>query len=260
MPDQSPEPDAGSGPDLRRERGWSRLRAAMLARPSRAQAVVGLLLALLGFAAAVQVNEVDSDDDYSGTRREDLVQLLQTLSSAQERADRQLAELEQTRAELAASTDSRQAALDDARDQLESLQLLAGQRAATGPGVTISIGDPDGSIAAATLLNAVQELRDAGAEAIEINNVARVVAQTWFGEGSAAADGALAVDGIPVEAPYSMEAIGNPDTLAEAVAFPGGLIDEVEALGGTVTVTPAEALEIESSAVDRIDDFAEPAT
>jgi uncharacterized protein YlxW (UPF0749 family) len=232
----------------------------MLARPSRAQAVVGVLLALLGFAAAVQVNEVDSNDDYSGTRREDLVQLLQTLSSAQERADRQVAELEQTRVELAESTDSRQAALDDAREQLESLQLLAGQRAATGPGVTISISDPDGSIAAATLLNAVQELRDAGAEAIEINNVARVVAQTWFGEGSAEADSALAVDGIPVEAPYSMEVIGNPDTLAEAVGFPGGLIDEVEALGGTVTVTPADALEIESSAIDRVDDFAEPAT
>jgi uncharacterized protein YlxW (UPF0749 family) len=222
--------------------------------------VVGVLLALLGFAAAVQVNEVDSDDDYSGTRREDLVQLLQTLSSAQERAARQVAELEQTRAELAASTDTRRAALDDAREQLEALQLLAGQKAATGPGVTISIGDPDGSIAAATLLNAVQELRDAGAEAIEVNDVARVVAQTWFGEGSAEADGALAVDGIPVEAPYVVEAIGDPDTLVEAVGFPGGLIDEVEALGGTVTVTPVDALEIESSAVDRVDDFAEPST
>ena len=58
------------------------------------------------------------------------------------------------------------------------LRILTGTVAATGPGVTLTIDDPDGSVTAATLLDGVEELRDAGAEAIEINDSVRVVAST----------------------------------------------------------------------------------
>ena len=238
----------------------TRALGALLGRPGRGQAVVAVLLALLGFAAAVQVRVVDSDSAYTGARRDDLVELLQTLSAAQDRAEAQLAELEDTRLALQASSDQRQTALEEAQVQLDALQLLSGQVAATGPGVRITVADADGTVGAATLLNAVEELRDAGAEAIEINNVARVVAQTWFGDGRPSAGAALVVDERTVTAPYVIEAIADPATLAEAVTFPGGLTDEVEALGGTVTVAQAEALQVESLAPERTTEYAEPTT
>ncbi len=237
----------------------ARVRGALLRRPRRGQLVVAVLLALLGFAAAVQVGAVRSDDTYAGARRGDLVQLLQTLSAARDRATRQLAEVEDTRAALQVDSEQRQAALDEAQRQLEALLLLSGQVGATGPGVAITVQDPDGTIAARTLLNAVQELRDSGAEAIEINNSSRVVAQTWFGDGTDPADSSLVVDGATVSAPYVIEAIGAPETLAEAVRFPGGLGDEVEALGGTVAVAESDSLQVESLASERVTDFAEPA-
>ena len=247
MPDEQP--------DARR-----RLLSTLWGRPTRAHVVVGVLLALLGFAAAVQVRAVRSDDEYSSTRRDELVQLLQTLSAAQDRVSRQLAELEDTRDELLLSTDQRQAALEQAQRRLDALLLLDGQVGATGPGVVITIQDPDGSVGAVTLLNAVQELRDAGAEAIEINNVARVVAATWFGSGPATSEPTLLVSDQTVRPPYVVEAIGASDTLAKAVAFPGGLADEVEALGGSVTVTPLDSVQIQSLAMEPDADFADPTT
>lgn len=227
-------------------------------RAGRGQVVVGLLLAALGFAAAVQVREVDSDEAYTGTRREDLIALLQSLSLAQDRAAGQLAELEQTRDALRLSTEQRQVALAESRERLDVLRLLSGEAAAVGPGVRITIEDPDGTVGAATLLNAVEELRDSGAEAIEVDDVARVVAQTWFGEAADPSEPALVVDSRTVAAPYVLDVIGDPATLDEAVRFPGGLADEVQALGGTVQVTTSDSLQVESLAPERPTTFAEP--
>ena len=131
---------------------------------------------------------------------------------------------------------------------------------ATGPGVVITINDPDGSVGAATLLNAIEELRDAGAEAIEVDDTARVVAQTPLGDGADLTDGELLVGTRTVTAPYVIEAIGDPQTLSEAVVFPGGLTDEVEALGGTVTVDTPDEVRITSLAPEADDDFVEPST
>lgn len=242
------------------DRPLDRVRRGFAARPSRSQAVVAVLLALLGFAGTVQVSAVRSDDAYAGTRRDDLVQLLQSLSVAQSRASDQLAELEQTRDALQLSSQQRRVALEESQDRLEALRLLSGRSSAIGPGVTITIKDPDGTVAAATLLNAVEELRDSGAEAIEINDSARVVAQTWFADGADPADATLVVDSRAVSAPYVVDVIGDPDTLVEAVAFPGGLTDEVEALGGTVTIAKSDELQVESLAPERAVTFGEPIT
>ena len=56
------------------------------------------------------------------------------------------------------------------------LGILAGTVAAEGPGIVVTI---DGVDDAALLLDTVQELRDAGAEAIQLGDV-RVVASTYF--------------------------------------------------------------------------------
>ena len=45
----------------------------------------------------------------------------------------------------------------------------------------LTINDPDNKVTAALLLDALQELRDAGAEAVQIGDV-RVVADTWFAD------------------------------------------------------------------------------
>jgi uncharacterized protein YlxW (UPF0749 family) len=217
------------------------LRSAFGLHVSRSQLVVGVLLATLGFAAVVQVRSTHSDSDYAGARRQDLVLLLSSVESAAQRTQAEIANLERTRRALEHSSHRTQTAVLQARRELQVLGVLAGTVPVAGPGVRITIGDPSGSVGAASLLNALEELRDAGAEAIEISSV-RVVAQTALVDTAAG----VRVGGTVVRPPYVIDAIGAPHTLAEAVVFPGGLQAEVKALGGSVAVQEEGSLRIDS--------------
>jgi uncharacterized protein YlxW (UPF0749 family) len=249
-------------PDTAPDRGTStpqrdRLREALRPRLSRAQAVIGVLLALVGFLAMLQIrSEEAADEQLAGASREDLLTLLDSLDAASARVRAEIGDLQQRRRDLQSSADSREAAVTEARQQVETLGLLAGTLPATGPGVVIRIQDPEDAVATNTLLNAMEELRDAGAEAIEINDNVRVVAQSAFVDTPAGVE----VDGQLVRPPYRVEAVGDTHTLREAVLFPGGLRDEVENLQGSVSVRGAQDLEIASLYSHDAPDFATPAT
>ncbi len=124
--------------------------------------------------------------------------------------------------------------------RLNDLEILAGTIAAEGPGVTVTIEDPQSSVTAASLLNGIEELRDAGAEAIQVNDSVRFVESSWI----AGPPGEIRIDGQLVQPPYVIKAIGSAHTLSDAVGFPGGLADEISALGGQVTVQENDKIEI----------------
>ena len=235
--------------------GWSRLREAVTARPGRSQVVTAVLLGVLGAGAAVQVRSTDESNEFAGARRGDLVQLLDSLSAADQRARQQLQELEAAREELRTSSDQAAVAVKEAREEADDLAILSGLAPATGPGVTLTIEDPQNAVGARTMLNAVEELRDAGAEAIEVNGVVRVVAQTWFAD----SERGLTIDGTDVAAPYVVVAIGDPQTLSQAVAFRGGLSDEVESLGGRVEVSASDAVTVSAVADVGPSQYSQPA-
>lgn len=245
-PTQEPEPT-----------GRGRLLAALRRPGSRGQASAAVLLAIVGFAGAVQVQSNERDDEYAGTRQQDLIQLLDSLSIASERAENEIARLEETRSSLRNDTDSNNAALEQAREQADVLAVLAGTVPAVGPGVVVTVRDPRTGVGINQLLNGLQELRDAGAEAIEINNTVRVIAQTSLSDG----DSGVVVDGQQLAPPYTIEAIGDPHTLAQALDFTGGFIDEVEneAVGGDVTVDEVETVEIATVREPAEPEYAEPA-
>jgi uncharacterized protein YlxW (UPF0749 family) len=220
----------------------------------RAQLLVAILLAVLGFAAVTQVRLTRTDDDFTGQRREDLVDLLDSLSAAADRTRNQLADLEQTRDDLMSSSERRQAAIDEGNERLQVLQILTGTVAAEGPGVTITVDDPEDAVPASTLLNGIEELRDAGAEAIEINDAVRVVASSYFTE----SDGVVSVDGVELRAPYVIDAIGSSHTLGDAVSFPGGFADGVEQYGGSVDVREKDIVEVGSLHTLETPEYSQP--
>lgn len=212
--DQGPEPSADAG----RDRLLQSLR-----RPSRGQAVVAVILGLLAFAAVTQVRITGDDDTYSGLRQSELIQALNGLTAASNRAERDINTLEATRDSLLNSTERRATALKRAREEAETLGVLAGTLPATGPGVRITIVDKSGRLGLNHLLDGIEELRDAGAEAIEINDRVRVVAQTSFEED----DDGILVDGTLLRSPYTIDAIGSPATLSGALVISGGFQDDV---------------------------------
>ncbi len=125
------------------------------------------------------------------------------------------------------------------RERVETLRILAGSTAVTGPGVILTITDRDGVLQASDLLDAVQELRDAGAEAIAVDGE-RIVVTTAIVD---SADGIVVGDTV-VRSPYVIEAIGPPDTLATGLSFPGGVLESVREAGANGIVTSRESLQI----------------
>ncbi len=232
MPDDAPEsPRPPSGVD--------RLRHSFLA-PSRGQAVVAVLVGVLAFAAVTQARITGQDDTYAGLRQSELIQALNGLQSASRKAERDIADLEATRNRLRSSTQRRTTALDQATQEVKTLGVLAGTVPATGPGIRITVQDPRGDLTLNHLLDGVEELRNAGVEAIEINDKVRVIAQTSFEDVS----GGVQVDGVVLKPPYVIDAIGNADTLAGALQFQEGFIDDVTLDGGSVKVTKPDKINV----------------
>lgn len=218
----------------------SRRLIRALLRPGKGQIAVAVLLGVLGFAGVTQMRLYSSGDAYSGLPQADLVEALSGLSAASTHAEAELAQLEQTKASLQDSSNRGSVALAHARTELETLGILAGTLPAVGPGLRIVVNDTKGLYRVDHLLDGIEELRDAGAEAIQLNGQVRVVAQTSF----STANGGIAVDGRLLTAPYTLDVIGDPATLKAALSFPGGFSDEVAQDEGTMTVTEPKSVEI----------------
>ncbi len=238
-----------------RRTGRQRLRDAALGRPTRGHVLIGLLLAGVGFAAMVQVQSNERDDEYAGLRQDDLIRVFDGISASTQRAEREIERLRGTLEQLRSNTSQRQAALDQARQDQAVYGILAGVLGAEGPGIRITIEDPAGEVRASALLDTVQELRAAGAEAIEFNDAIRFIAQSSVGE---SAQG-ITVDGELLTAPYVIDVIGEPTTLADALVFPGGPKERVEEVGGTLVHEQPDLVVVESTVEDAGTQFANPA-
>ncbi|MGN6161088.1 MAG: DUF881 domain-containing protein [Marmoricola sp.] len=238
MPEHDPEETVVAVRDRTQTPPQRVVRA--LVRPGKGQVAVAILLAALGFAGVTQIRLYGSQDAYSGLPQSDLVEALNGLSAASAHAQAELSQLERTRRSLQDNSNRGTVALEHARTELDTLGILAGTLPAVGPGLRIVVHDPKGHYQVFHLLDGIEELRDAGAEAIQLNGQVRVVAQTSFKAGN----GGILVDGRLLTAPYTLDVIGNPATLKAALSFPGGFNDEVAVDDGTTTVTEMKSLQI----------------
>ncbi|WP_078501011.1 DUF881 domain-containing protein [Wenjunlia vitaminophila] len=233
----------GAGPT-----GRQRLAAALWPpRASRAQFIVALLLFALGLGLAIQVRSNTDESRLRGARQEDLVRILDELDSRNKRLQEEKRDLEQQRTELENSSDQAEEARRQTEKRTAQLGVLAGTVAARGPGITLTINDPGGHVRADMLLDTLQELRAAGAEAIQINEV-RVVADTFFSEDLSreGANAVVEIDGHRVEQPYRFEVIGNPQDLEPALNIPGGVVQSMEREQATVSVVRSEKIVVDA--------------
>jgi uncharacterized protein YlxW (UPF0749 family) len=220
-------------------------KAAPGRRFSSAGALIWVLLALLGFTLVVQLQSNDDDAGLASARQEDLVGILSDLEARDQRLQQEINALEESQRQLTSGVAGRQAALAEAGKRAEELGLLSGTLPARGPGLKISI-DPKGQpIKASAILNAVQELRGAGGEVMEIigdNGVAvRIVASSYFVD---ADGGQVIVDGKQLSGPYTLWVIGVPSTMQTALQIPGGVVASVSQAGGNVTMEQRTAVEV----------------
>ncbi|MFF7407654.1 DUF881 domain-containing protein [Streptomyces murinus] len=252
----APAPGAGPRPVPRPEEsltGRQRLvKGLWPPRLTRPQLIVALLLFGLGFGLAVQVaSNSDTDSALRGARQEDLVRILDELDSRTQRLEDERQGLEKQRSELQSSSDQAAEARKQTAEKERQLGILAGTVAAQGPGITMTIEDTKGTVQSDMLLDTIQELRAAGAEAIQVNGV-RVVANTYFAD----AGKSVSVDGNKINAPYRFKVIGKPQDLEPALNIPGGVVQTLEKEQATVSVAQSGKIVVDALRQAKQPDYA----
>jgi uncharacterized protein YlxW (UPF0749 family) len=207
-------------------------------------ALIGVLTLLLGFAIAVQVHANSSGDALSGLREDDLIGILDNQNARADRLRQQIADLQQNLRQLEDSGNKAAAARKQAVEQAHALGILLGTLPAAGPGVVITVTDPGAQLTGEDLLDVVEELRGAGAEAIQFGSVRVTTSTSFEGDG-----GVVTVDGTELPAPYRVLAIGDPKTLDTALNIPGGVAATVRAAGGQLAVQESASVRITATRI-----------
>ncbi len=212
----------------------------LLAGRHASAAVIGILTLLLGFAIAVQVHANSSADALTGLSEDDLIGILDDQNNRADRLRTQIGQLQANLANLRSSGNRSAAARQQAQQEAQALGVLLGTLPATGPGVVITVTDPRGHLGGEDLLDVVEELRGAGAEAIQFGPVRVGTTTSFTGTG-----GRVDVDGQTLGAPYRVTAIGDAKTLDTALNIPGGVAATVRTAGGQLTVSERRSVTIE---------------
>ena len=226
-------------------------------RLSSAGALIWVLLALFGFTLVVQLRSNDGDQGLVTARQEDLVRILSDLEARDSRLQSEIGALETSQRQLTSGVAGRQAALAEAEKRADELGLLAGTLQGRGPGLVITMD----KIKASAVLNAVQELRGAGGEVMQIaganGQTVRIVASSYFVD---AEGGGIICDGAKLTGPYLLTVIGSPQTMQTALQIPGGVVASVNSGGGSVTME--QRAEVEVTAVHQATalQYAKPAS
>ena len=221
-------------------------------RLKRGEFAVVAAFAVLGFLLAVQLKSVKLNtalDATSAGRLETLQELYNDLTTER---DGLKSRLEETQKELeqyrdAAVSGESSAAL---KAEVEYLSMVAGLTDVEGPGVSVILSDSkaenttgdeaDYLIHDSDLLSVINELRDAGAQAISFNGERILCTSEVRCAGSV-----VMVNGKRFAAPFIIYAIGDPTTLYNALTMRGGVVDVLSQWKINVTVQMSEKLLIE---------------
>jgi uncharacterized protein YlxW (UPF0749 family) len=242
-PDKA-EPEAEAEPEHHAAAEPVRSQVRVTARRRRdplAAALIGVLTLLLGFAFAVQVRNVGDDQALTGAREEDLVRILDDLNAREERLREQISDQRTALQQLTSSDSQSATALEEARQRADAIGILNGTIAAQGPGLTMTVRDPEDAVRVADILDAIQELRGAGAETMQIDGVRVGVSTAVTGN-----PGGLMIDGRPITTPYEFVVIGSPQNMETAMNIPGGVAPRLKSRGAEVEISQSDEVVVDA--------------
>ncbi len=143
------------------------------------------------------------------------------------------------------------------KSELENIDMLIGKTDVIGNGIIVTIDNSenaDTDIIADDLLLIVNSLKDAGAEAISINEK-RIVNMTDIVE--IGNNSFIQVNGERILAPYSIKAIGEETYLKSALLGNGGQLDELKKLGFYTDIQQNDKVEIKKYEKDMFTKYIE---
>ena len=208
------------------------------------QLSIAAVALVLGLLAVVQLRSQSGGSALDARSAQELTVLVANLNARNDGLRTEVARLEQELSSLLADQSRGQTSVGQLRTDLARVRAWAGLDPVVGSGIRITISGPIAANGIADLLN---ELRNAGAEAIAIADV-RVVAGTIVGGET----GAVSVDDTALGDPFEVSAIGRPETLTGSLTRVGGIVAQLGATfpGAVVTVTPIDRLVLPATVRD----------
>lgn len=216
------------------------------------QLTIAAVSFVLGLLVVMQLRTQVSGSGLGGMSSQDLTVFVANLNAGISERRQEIAALERDLATLSANQDRGVVSLGQIRAELLAIRAYAGLEAVVGPGVTVTVNGP---IDGPTLEDLINELRGAGAEAIAVDGV-RVVA----GSAVTGGPGVTEIDGIRLDDPFEVSAIGGAETLTGSLTRSGGIVAQVAATSPdvTLTVTPVERLQLPATTRNLVPEHGSP--
>lgn len=190
-------------------------------RRGRGSLALTLVLALLGFLVIVQARSQGQDQGLAQLSVQDLTELVANVTARNTQLREEVAKLQFQQQQLQSSVQRGDSSTAQVRSDLAHLMGWSGALGVSGQGVRVAV---NGALPAAAVGQLVNELRNAGAEAIALNGTRVVPGVVVVGEA-----GSLTVGGTPLDGPITLLAVGQPETLAGSLSRAGGLIAQLTA-------------------------------
>lgn len=183
---------------------------------------LGLMCVMLTFGIVVQLNTIKEATESVGSSFEEN-ELRDQVLKWKEKYDATYIALEKAEKELEAQRQevSRKSENSTSLEtELKTNNILLGATEVSGQGVVIKLEDSIDLVHDLDIITIVSELKNAGAEAISINDQ-RVVSTTAI-----TCDGnVILINGQKIGTPFTILAIGHAESLLGALARPGGYIE-----------------------------------
>lgn len=207
-------------------------------RRNRNQLSLAVVAFILGLLVVVQLRAQASGSGLAALSSQELTVLVGNLNAHNDTLRQEIASLERDLTTLSVNRDRGASSVDQALTELARIRAYAGLEPVGGTGVTVTV---DGPIDGPGIEDLINELRNAGAEAIGVGGVRLAAGSVVSG-----ASGELEVDGTRLDAPFEVAAIGPPETLTGSLTRNGGLIAQLAATYPDValTVTPVDRIEL----------------
>jgi uncharacterized protein YlxW (UPF0749 family) len=196
------------------------------------------VLFALGFLVVVQLRSQTADEGLTALSVSELTELVANLTTRNNQLREEIRVLEQQRDTIASAVERGDTSLVQVRADLGRIRAWSGVTGVRGEGVRVTVSGEVPGEAIELLLN---ELRNAGAEAIAVDNIRVVPGVVVSGP-----EGALVVAGVPLAGAVEVTAVGQPQTLAGSLSRVGGPIAQLAARfpGVVVTVSPQDLVQV----------------
>ena len=215
------------------------------------QASLFAVAILIGVLGVGQLNSQARPAEISSLSAQDLSTLIETLTTRNRELRTGLTDIREQLREYQVSGPQSQSALQVSREDLRRITAFGGLAAVGGQGIVM---DVDGDLDAIALNDLVNELRNAGAEAIAVDGV-RITARSVAIQGPSS----LQVDGVDVGRQFTLRAIGSPDGLLGAMQRPGGIISQLKLfISATIQIRQAASVVLPASIVSLLPTVGKP--